>query len=53
METEYEPQPANKYEDIYASTKYQDDHALAIGCGVTAILILFVTIVGLVVILNG
>jgi hypothetical protein len=49
METEYEPVPANQYEDSYASTPYRDDYSLAVGCGVTAVLILFLTIVGLVV----
>jgi len=48
METEYEPQPATQYEDSYASTPYLDDHSLAVGCGVTAVLVLFLTIVGLV-----
>ena len=48
METEYEPQPASQYEDSYGSTEYRDDTSLAIGCGVTAVLVLFLTIVGLV-----
>ena len=49
METEYEPQPATKYQELYAQTEYRDDLHLAVGCGVTAVLILFLTIVGLVV----
>ncbi len=49
METEYEPQPATKYQELYAQTEYRDDLHLAVGCGITAILILFITIVGLVV----
>jgi hypothetical protein len=48
METGYEPQPANRYEDSYASTPYRDDTSLAVGCGVTAVIVLFLTIVGLV-----
>ena len=49
METEHEPQPATQYEDSYASTPYKDDYALAVGCGVVAVLVLFLTVVALVV----
>ena len=48
METEYEPVPANQAAESYGSTEYRDDTSLAIGCGVTAVLVLFLTIVGLV-----
>jgi len=48
METEHNPVPATQYEDSYASTPYRDDLSLAVGCGVTAVLVLFLTIVGLV-----
>lgn len=47
-ETEYEPQPANQYQESYGTTEYRDDTSLAIGCSVTAVLVLFLTIVGLV-----
>ena len=47
-ETEYEPVPANQAAESYGSTEYHDDYSLAIGCGVTAVLVLFLTIVGLV-----
>jgi hypothetical protein len=49
METEHEPVPATQYEESYASTPYRDDLTLAIGCGVTAVIVLFLTILGLVV----
>lgn len=49
METEHEPQPATQYEDSYASTPYRDDHALAVGCGVVAVIVLFLTVIALVV----
>ena len=48
-ETEYEPVPANQYQESYGTTEYRDDTSLAIGCGVTAVIVLFLTIVGLVV----
>lgn len=48
METEYEPVPATEYVESYATTEYKDDYSLAVGCGVTAVLVLFLTIVGLV-----
>ena len=48
MENEYKPVPASEYVESYGSTEYRDDNSLAIGCGVTAILELFLTIVGLV-----
>ena len=48
METEYEPQPATNYCDSYATTQYRDDHQLAIGAGITAIIVLTLTIIGIV-----
>ena len=48
METEYEPVPANQYQESYGQTEYRDDTSLAIGCGVVAVIVLFLTIVGLV-----
>jgi hypothetical protein len=48
METEHNPVPASEYVESYGTTEYKDDHSLAIGCGVTAVLVLFLTIVGLV-----
>jgi hypothetical protein len=48
METEHEPVPATQYEESYASTPYRDDLTLAVGCGVTAVIVLFLTIVGMV-----
>jgi len=48
METEYQPVPASQAVESYGSTEYHDDHSLAIGCGVTAVLVMFLTIVGLV-----
>lgn len=49
METEHEPQPATQYVESYAQTEYRDDLPIAIGCGVVAVIVLFLTIVALVV----
>jgi len=48
METEHNPVPSSDYVESYATTEYRDDHSLAIGCGVTAVIVIFLTIVGLV-----
>lgn len=48
MEIEHEPVPASQYRESYGTTEYRDDTSLAIGCGVTAVIVLFLTIVGLV-----
>jgi hypothetical protein len=48
METEHNPVPSSEYVESYGSTQYQDDTSLAIGCGVVAVIVLFLTIVGLV-----
>ena len=48
METEHNPQPATQYEDSYAATPYRDDLSLAVGCGVVAVIVLFLTVVGVV-----
>lgn len=46
---EQEPQPATQYVESYASTEYRDDLPIAIGCGVVAVIVMFLTILGLVV----
>jgi len=46
---EYQPEQATKYVESYASTEYRDDLPIAIGCGVVAVIVLFLTIVALVV----
>lgn len=46
---EQESQPATKYVESYASTEYRDDLPIAIGCGVVAVIVMFLTIVALVV----
>ncbi len=48
MENEFEPQPAYKATESFGSTEYRDDYSLAVGCGVVAVLVMFLTIVGLV-----
>lgn len=46
---EYEPQQATEYVESYASTEYRDDLPIAIGCGVVAVIVMFLTILALVV----
>ena len=49
MENENNPIPWNQYEDSYASQKWEDDRALAVGCGVVAVIVTFLTILAVVV----
>jgi hypothetical protein len=47
---EHEPKAWNEYQQSHITEKYRDDHSLAVGCGVVAVIVLFLTILGLVVI---
>ena len=49
MENENKPIPWNQYEDSYASQKWEDDRALAVGCGVVAVIVMALTTLGIIV----
>ena len=48
-EEDYNPIPWNQYEDSYASQKFEDDRALAVGCGVVAVIVMALTTLGIIV----
>lgn len=48
-EENYNPIPWNQYEDSYASQKWEDDRALAVGCGVVAVIVMALTTLGIIV----